>query len=90
MCQKRCSLSLIEKYREIKNVARKMGIRAYKKNFDCSEFSGIRKLAKLLVKCNLEIVMLIMGTLYYRYFVKDENGTEIWEEKKWWLVGRIT
>lgn len=81
LCQNRCSLSLIEKYRDIKNVARKMRIRAYKKNFDCSEFSGIRKLAKLLVKYNLEVVMLILGTVYYRYFVKDENSEKIWEEK---------
>lgn len=80
LCEKRCPLSLSEKYRQIKYVAGKMKIKEYKSRFDCSEYSGMRKIAKLLVKYNMEIVMIIAGTVYFRYLVKEENKAEIWEK----------
>lgn len=64
ICKRKCPLSLTEKYRQIKYIGNMMEIKKYKNNFDCSDYSGMRKIAKLLVKHNLEAVMILMGTLY--------------------------
>lgn len=64
ICKRKCPLSLTEKYRQIKYIGKMMDIKKYKNNFDCSDYSGMRKIAKLLVKHNLEAVMILMGTLY--------------------------
>lgn len=79
LCEKRCPLSLSEKNKQIKYVADKMKIKEYKRGFDCSEYSGIRKIAKLLVKYNMEILMIILGTIYFKYIVKVDNKARIWE-----------
>lgn len=80
LCEKRCSLSLTEKSKQIKYVASEMKINKFKSKFDCTKFSGIRKIAKLLVKYNMEIVMIIMGTVYFKYVVKVEDIARIWEK----------
>ena len=79
LCEKRCPLSLIEKYKLIKYVASKMKIKKFKNKFDCRKYSGIRKIAKLLVKYNLEMVMVIMGTVYYKYLDRENDKAKIWE-----------
>ena len=66
LCEKRCPLSLIEKYRQIKYVAKMMEINKYKNKFKCTSYSGIRKIVKMFVKYNLEMVMVLMGTLYFK------------------------
>lgn len=79
LCEKRCPLSLTEKYKQIKYVANKMEIKKFKNKFDCTRYSGIRKIAKLLVKFNLEMMIIIMGTVYFKYLVKVKDKAKIWE-----------
>ena len=70
LIEKRCSLSLTEKFKQIKNVDRKMNIKQYKRKFDCTCYSGLRKIVKLFVKYNLEMVIIVIGTLYFKIFEK--------------------
>ena len=73
LCQRKCPLSLSEKYTLIKDIGKRIEINKYKIGFDCSGFSGIRKVAKMAVKYNLEMVMIFMGTLYFKIFEKSEE-----------------
>lgn len=66
LCEKRCPLSLTEKYRQIKYIANMMEINKFKNKFECTVYSGIRKIVKFLVKYNLEMVLISVGTLYYK------------------------
>lgn len=70
---KKYPISLTEKYKQIKNIGNIMEINKYKRNYDCSGYSGMRKIAKLLVKYNLEIIMIIMGPVYYKMFGRRER-----------------
>lgn len=73
LCQRKCPLSLMEKYALIKDIGNKIEIKKYKDKFDCSEYSGMRKIAKLLVKYNLELIMILVGTLYFRISEKRKR-----------------
>lgn len=66
LCEKKCPLSLKEKYNLIKNIANVMKIEKYKNDFNCSEFSGMRRIVKSLVKHNFELLIIIIGTLYFK------------------------
>lgn len=70
LSKKKCPLSLTEKYRQIKYIANAIGIEKFKSKLDCTGYSGIHKISKLFVKYDLEIVMILMGTLYLKYFEK--------------------
>lgn len=70
LSEKRCSLSLTEKHKQIKAVANRMQIKKLKSKFDCNGFSGMRKMAKLLIKYNLEMVMIFAGTFYFKLCTK--------------------
>ena len=73
ICGKKCTLSIVEKYRMIKDIGNKIEIKKYKNKFDCTMYSSMKKIAKLLVKYNLEFGMILMGTLFFLLFEKDEN-----------------
>lgn len=79
LCQKRCSLTLREKYNQIKYVADKMQIKKFKRKFDCTNYPGIRRIAKLFVKYNLEILMIIVGTLYFKYVERISDKIKLWK-----------
>lgn len=66
LCKKKCPLSLKEKYNLIKNIANVMKIEKYKNDFNCSEFSGMRRIVKSLVKHNFELLIILIGTLYFK------------------------
>ena len=69
-CNNNCSLSLMEKYRLIKDIGSMMEIKKYKNKFDCTMYSGMKKIAKLSVKYNLELGMILMGTFYFKFLKK--------------------
>ena len=66
LCEKRCPLSLTKKYRQIKYIANMMDINNFKNKFKCTSYSGIRKIVKLFVKYNLEMMLILVGTLYFK------------------------
>ena len=68
LCKGKCPLSLSEKYKQIKYIGNKMKIRNFKSKFDCTCYSGMKKIVKIFVKYNLEIVMILMGSLYFLRF----------------------
>lgn len=68
ICQRKYPITLSEKCRQIKHIGNLLEMKKYKKNFDCSEYHGVRKIAKLLVKHNLEMGMIFGGTLYFKIF----------------------
>ena len=70
LCQKYCPLSLSERCRQAKIIGKQMDIRKYKKKYDCTCYSGMRRLVKIIIKRNLEIGMIILGTLYFKLFSK--------------------
>ena len=70
LCKGKCPLSLSEKYKQIKYIGNKMKIRNFKSKFDCTCYSGMKKIVKIFVKYNLEIVMILMGSLYFLRFEK--------------------
>ena len=70
LCEKRCPLSFAEKYRQLKYMAQRMDIQRFKNQYDCSGYSGARKIVKLLIKYNLEMVIILVGTLYFRFCTK--------------------
>ena len=73
LCEKKCPLSLTEKHRQIRYIGNMMEIKKFKSGFDCTGYSGVKRIAKLLVKFNLEMVMILMGTLYFKISGKSEN-----------------
>lgn len=68
LCQRKCPLSLSEKLKLIKHIGNTMEIEKYKKGYDCSEYAGMRKTVKLLVKHNFEKMIIFAGTLYFKLF----------------------
>ena len=66
LCQRNCPLSCREKNRQIKYIADRMEINSFKNNYDCTSYTGIRKIVKLLVKYNLEMAIVFAGTCYFR------------------------
>lgn len=66
LCEKRCPLLLTEKNRQIKYIAKMMQIDKFKNKYKCNSYSGMRKIVKLLVKYNLEMVLILVGTLYFK------------------------
>ena len=68
LCKGKCPLPLSEKYKQIKYIGNKMKIRNFKSKFDCTCYSGMKKIVKIFVKYNLEIVMILMGSLYFLRF----------------------
>lgn len=66
LCEKRCPLSLKEKNRQIRYLGNMMGISKFKRDFECARFSGIKKIIKLVVKHNLEMVVISIGTFIYK------------------------
>lgn len=67
LCDKRCPLSFAEKYKQIKYIAQMMEINKYKKNYNCSGYSGTRKFVKLVIQNNLEMALVFAGTVCLRY-----------------------
>lgn len=68
LCERKYPITLSEKYRQIKCIGSMIEIKKYKKDFNCTKYPGIRKIAKILVKYNLESVMLLAGTIYFKIF----------------------
>lgn len=66
LCRNNCPLSLLEKYKLMKHIGNTMKIKKYKNNFDCSEYSCMRRIVKSLVKHNLELFMILVGRLYFK------------------------
>ena len=56
-------LSLDEKYKRIKYIGNMMEIKKYKREYSCADYSGIKKLVKLCVKYNMEILIILIGTI---------------------------
>lgn len=63
LCKGKCPLSLSEKYKQIKYIGNNMEIKKYKNKYDCSSYSGMRKIAKLLVKYNMEVLIILLETI---------------------------
>lgn len=70
LCQKKCPLSLTQKCKQAKLIGKHMDIRKYKKKYDCTCYSGMRRVVKIIVKWNLETVLIFLGTLYFKLFSK--------------------
>lgn len=70
ICNNKYRITLSEKNRQIKYIGDKIEIKKYKEEYDYSGYSGMRKIAKFLVKHNLEAVMIIMGTMCHKIFDK--------------------
>lgn len=68
LCEKKSPLSLTEKHRQIRYIGNIMEIKKFKSKFDCTRYSGRKKVVKLFVKYNLERVMILMGTLYFKIY----------------------
>lgn len=66
LCGKNCTLPLSEKLRQMGFVAAQMNLRKYKRKFAWTGYPGIRKIPKLLVKLNLEGMMLLAGSVYFK------------------------
>lgn len=60
------SITIKEKYRQIKNIGDAIKINKYKADYDCNAYSGLRKIVKLLVKHNMESILLSVGTLCFK------------------------
>ena len=63
LCKGKCPLSLSEKYKQIKYIGDNMEIKKYKNKYDCSSYSGMRKIAKLFVKYNMEVLIILLETI---------------------------
>lgn len=68
LCERKYPITLSEKYRQIKYIGNMIEIKKYKKDFNCTKYPGIRRIAKIIVKYNLEAVMLMAGTIYFKIF----------------------
>ena len=66
LCENKCQLSLTEKYRQIKYIGNMMEIKKFKSGFDYTRYSGMKKTAKMFVKYNLEMIMILIGSLYFK------------------------
>lgn len=66
LCEKKCPLSLIEKYRQIKWIGNMMEIGKFKSKYDTTGYSGTKKIAKWFIKYNLEIMIIMLGTVYFK------------------------
>lgn len=66
LCQRKCPLSFREKHRQLRHIANQMEMKKMRSKFDCTGYTGGRKLVKLLVKYHLEILMLLAGTVYFK------------------------
>ena len=73
LCGKKCPLSLTEKHRQIKYIGNMMGIKKFKSRFDCTRYFGMKKITKMFVKYNLEMVMILVGTLYFNMFESNNR-----------------
>ena len=73
LCKRKCPLSFKEKYLQIKDIGNRMEIKKFKYEFDCTSYSGVKKLAKLFVKYNLEVLIIFMGTLYFKVLENSEE-----------------
>lgn len=70
ICNSKYRLTLSEKNRQINYIGDRIEIKKYKEGYDYSAYSGLRKIAKFLVKHNLEAVMIAMGVLCHKFFDK--------------------
>lgn len=68
LCQRNCSLTLGEKRRALKRIGQAMEIGRFKRGFNCLAYPGFKKILKLLVKYNLETLLLLVGTVCLRIF----------------------
>lgn len=68
LCERKYPITLSEKYRQIKNIGNTIKIEQYKDNYNFNVYSGFRKIAKMLVKHNLEVLMIFCGTVYFKIF----------------------
>lgn len=66
LCRGICPLPLTEKYRQMKYIADGMEIHKFKNQYDCSGYSGMRRILKLLVKYHLEKAIIFVGTFYFK------------------------
>lgn len=73
LCKKKCTLSLTEKYKQIKYIGNIMEIKKFKRKYDCAGYSGGKKIVKLFVKYNLEMVIIFIGASYFKIFGKNDN-----------------
>lgn len=63
LCKRKCSLSLTEKYKRIKYIGNAIEIKNYKRKYRCADYSGMKKAVKLLVKYNMEILIILIGSV---------------------------
>lgn len=66
LCEKSCSLTMTERLRQLRSASEQMNIGKYKRQFAWADYPGIRKIPKLLIKLNLESLILLFGTWYYK------------------------
>ena len=70
LCEKRCPLKFTEKVYQISCIAKQMRIKKMKSGLDCSSFFGMRRIVKMLVKYNLEMMIIVFGSLYFKICTK--------------------
>lgn len=73
LCHKNCTLTFSEKCRQIKHIGNLMNIQAFKENYKWNKYAGVRKIAKLCVTYNMEMVMMLLGTVYFKMRDKTNN-----------------
>ena len=71
LCTKTCPLTLQQRYNQIKSIGDAIAIKKYKQSFCCASYSGMKKITKLLIKHNLEFVILLIGMLYFKVIGKS-------------------
>ena len=60
LCKGKSSVS--EKFKQIIYIGNVMEIKKFKREYNCSDYSGTKKVLKLLVKYNTEIMLILIGT----------------------------
>lgn len=60
------SLTLSEKFKQIKRIGDMIEIKKYKKDFDCTRYPFFRRIVKFFVKHNMESILLSVGTLFFK------------------------
>lgn len=73
LCKRKCTLSFKEKYLQIKDIGNRMEIKKFKNKFNCTSYSGVKKITKLFVKHNLEVLIIFMGTLFFNVLENSEE-----------------
>ena len=63
LCKGKYPLSLSEKYKQMKYIGNNMEIKKYKNKYDGFSYSGMRKIAKLFVKYNMEVLIILLETI---------------------------